>query len=135
MDDTGCLKLAALKELIMQWLSQYGIWILLAVGAYFLYSRRGQHRRGGFGNDSRYDNSHGAASDGAAATSEGTAVDPVTGKSIPTSHAVTSYYQGRIFYFETPESRQRFEETPEKYANVAAGISAPSEHHHHRHGC
>ena len=47
------------------------------------------------------------------------AIDPVTRKDVATEHALTSIYQGRIYYFETAENRQRFEASPERYAREA----------------
>jgi YHS domain-containing protein len=55
------------------------------------------------------------------------AIDPVTRKDVATDRALTSIYQGRIYYFETAESRQRFEASPEQYAREGLGqpLSSP----------
>jgi len=49
------------------------------------------------------------------------AIDPVTRKDVSTENALTSIYQGRIYYFETAESRQRFEASPDQYAREGLG--------------
>lgn len=60
----------------------------------------------------------------------GLAIDPVTRKDVSTAGALTSLYDGRIYYFETPENRQLFETSPQQYAREELGrpvTSKPSE--------
>jgi YHS domain-containing protein len=59
------------------------------------------------------------------------AIDPVSGREVLTARALTAAYQGRIFYFDSPDNRQRFEAAPEQYARHAA--PAPQQERHR--GC
>lgn len=122
-----CTNTAANEETIMDWLLQNWLWILLALGAILLF-RRGRHHglRGlGHGHHGRSGGAHDHSDHSVHPTNPETATDPVTHKDVSTEHAVTSVHQGRIYYFETPESRQQFETSPEKYAREELG-HAPS---------
>ena len=48
-------------------------------------------------------------------------VDPVGGEAVRTAQALTSVYQGKIYYFASKENRDRFEAAPQEYAHKAAG--------------
>ena len=108
----------------MNWLSQNWFWILLAVGAILWFGRGRHFGMGGFGHghhgrqggDDDYRDRSGRAADPQKPTDPRTVTDPVTHEGISTEHALSSVYQGRIYYFKTPENRQRFEATPEQYA-------------------
>lgn len=67
----------------------------------------------------------------------GDATDPVSGKRVRADHALSSVYTGRVFYFESADTRQRFEEDPERFARGASGVpvasDAPPRRRHH--GC
>ena len=68
------------------------------------------------------------------------AVDPVGGEAVRTAHALTSVYEGKIYYFASKENRDRFEAAPHEYAHKAAGhpvrsAEAPQERPRRRHGC
>lgn len=81
----------------------------------------------------------GAASNAAASAPEA-AIDPVSGEAVRTAQAVTSIYQGKIYYFASSENRQRFEAAPQQYAQNAAGhpMAAPQPQQHgsrRRGGC
>jgi len=55
------------------------------------------------------------------------AIDPVSRKDVSITGALTSFYDGRIYYFETPENRQRFEASPQQYARAELGrLAAPT---------
>ena len=130
----------------MDWLTQNWVWILLALGAVWLFSRGGLAGcgMGGHGGHTGHGGRAGPAPGGtssgvagppryqdSAGGSPEKAVDPISGSEVLTAHALTAGYQGRIFYFESPENRQRFEAAPQKYAPNAA--PAPQQHRHH--GC
>ncbi|TDR77839.1 YHS domain-containing protein [Paludibacterium purpuratum] len=98
----------------MQWLSQYGIWILLA--AFVLMSLR----RGGMGcgmGGHRHGH-HGQAG------GDSSVKDPVTGNPVDTRTALTSMHQGSRYWFESETSRARFEQNPGQFVGT----------HTHRHG-
>jgi len=119
----------------MNWLAQNWLWILLAVGVLFVLGRSGHHGRRGYGYHGGHGGSLGSGGFGHAGHSAGDgsgdrsthstdpkiAIDPVTRHDVATDHAATSVYQGRIYYFETAESRQRFEASPEQYAREGLG--------------
>ena len=131
----------------MDWLTQNWVWILLALGAVWLFSRGGLAGcgMGGHGRHAGHGGGSGPAPGGtspggagpmrnqgaAAGATPGKAVDPVSGREVLTAHALTAAYQGRIFYFESAENRQRFEAAPQQYAPNAP--AAPQQHR--RHGC
>lgn len=116
----------------MNFLSQNWWWILLVIGVFLLFSRRG-HGLGGFGHGHhgyqtspggyREDRDHSEHSASGHSIRPAVATDPVTHKDVPTTQAVTSVYQGRIYYFENADSRQRFEAAPDQYARE--GLSYP----------
>lgn len=139
----------------MEWISQNWIWIVVAIAALFLL-RRGHGHGGLFGGGGHgshgglggllgglgHGGHHGGYGDHAhEARSEprpGTAIDPISGKEVRTEHAITSYFRGGVYFFESPENRQRFEASPEQYAaRTGAGepVEQSSHHHHRRHGC
>ena len=51
--------------------------------------------------------------------------DPVTGREVDTTRASASVFRGRVYYFETPDSRRQFEASPERYAGRAVGGPLP----------
>lgn len=116
----------------MTWLSQNWIWIALAIVAalYFGGARRG-HASGrgglvghtgqiGHGADVERPDSRPGASPPQAA------VDPVGGEAVRISNALTSLYEGRIYYFSSKETRDRFEAAPQEYAHNASGYPVHS---------
>lgn len=85
-----------------------------------------------------------AAADGdtsRGSTQPSTAIDPVTREDVSTASALTSIYQGRIYYFSNTENRQRFEAAPAQFAREAFGVpvappqSAPETRQRRRGGC
>lgn len=114
----------------MDWLTQNWIWILVLIGAYLLFFRRRHHGFGGTGGHHGHDREPGPAQIGRTAT------DPVSGRSLDAQHAITTYFRGRVYFFENEENRRRFEAAPEDFAKNAEGLDpARSQRGHRRHGC
>jgi len=127
----------------MDWLTGNGIWALVALaGVWFLMRRGGLH---GFGMGGHHERSHGGhLHDGHGGTeppaagqmpaAAGAALDPVTGNPVRTDRALTAVFDGRAYYFESEDSRKRFEAEPQKYA-VATAPPAQAERPRRRRGC
>lgn len=141
----------------MNWLSQNWVWVVLAIGAAFYFFRgglgghAGGHGRGlggllggmGHGGHGGHAGGGGHGDRGeqpdrpAAANAPEAAVDPVGGEALRTAHALTSVYQGKIYYFASKENRDRFEAAPQEYARKAEGYpvrSAEASHDRPRRG-
>lgn len=136
----------------MNWLLQNWLWVALGIGvAYFFFrGRLGGHGAGHGGligmahGGHRGGGSHGGHGDHpgspAAANAQEAAVDPVGGEAVRTDQALTSLYQGKIYYFASKENRDRFEAAPQEYARKAVGhlvgpVEAANEPSRRRHGC
>jgi YHS domain-containing protein len=137
----------------MSWLAQNWVWVVLGVAiAWFAFRGRLGHAGGhsgllgGMGHGGHA--SHGAAHGDhggqpdtrSAASAPEAAVDPVSGEAVRTAQALTSVYQGKIYYFASKENRDRFEAAPQEYAHKAAGHALPpaeaaSERPRRRRGC
>lgn len=122
----------------MDWLTQNWGWIVLALGAIWLFSRGGMagcgmgghgSHAGHGGGPARDDNSPGATRGGGVTTIPEKALDPVNGHEVLTAHALSAVYGGRFFFFESAENRQSFEAAPQRYAS-----NAPMPQAHRRHG-
>lgn len=99
----------------MEWLTQNGFWILLAVGLLILM------RRGG-GVCGLGGHRHGSGSvPGEEASNP---QDPVTGHTVDSNSALRFAYQGRVYWFESEDTRSLFEKNPEQYMHAR----------HHKHG-
>ncbi len=133
----------------MSWLSQNWIWILLAVAVAWFAMRRGFGAQGGhigghgaggllggmghgghgYGGHDGHDREQGGEPAQTAQESNApeAAIDPVSGEAVRTQHALTSIYQGKIYYFSSKDNRERFEAAPQDYAHKAAGqpLQAP----------
>ena len=121
------------------------IWGIIAVAVLWFFIRRGGfHGHGLGGHHGRSHGGHhhrddyGGASRPADAEvtggAEGAALDPVSGNPVRTDRALTAVFAGRAYYFESDETRKRFEAEPQKYAHAAA--PAPqAERPRRRHGC
>ena len=116
----------------MDWLLQNWVWVALAIGAVWMFSRGGLAGCGmGHGHHGGHGGQSGSGGDvPPSADTVAKAIDPVSGHEVLTAHALTAAYQGRIVYFESTENRQRFEAAPEQYVRNVA--SAPQHRHH---GC
>ena len=115
----------------MSWLAQNWVWIVVGVAFvwFFFGGRLGRHAgghggvggllgglgHGGHGGDAGQPDARPAGSAPEAA------VDPVGGDAVRTAQALTSIYQGKIYYFTSKENRERFEAAPQEYAQKAAG--------------
>jgi len=135
----------------MNWLLQNWLWVALGIGvAYFFF--RGRVGAHGVGHSGLIGIGHGGHAAGAghgghggppdsraAANAPEAAVDPVGGEAVRTAQALTSLYQGKIYYFACRENRDRFEAAPQEYAQKVAGypvVAALSEHRpRRRRGC
>jgi YHS domain-containing protein len=125
----------------MALISQYWIWVLLAVAGFFFLTRMA-----GCGMGHSMSHGHGGGSEqppsGHGPDSHVT-LDPVSRHNIATGGAaVSAVYRGRAYYFENRENRDAFEQDPEKYLATApsAGQAVGSEgsvaeRPRHRHGC
>lgn len=144
------------------------VWVVLAIGAAFYFFRGGLgghagghggglggllgglghgglggHGHGGHGGRGE-DRGHGEQGEPparpAAADAPEAAIDPVGGEAVRTAQALTSVYDGKIYYFASKESRDRFEAAPQEYAHKAAGhpvrsAEAPHERPRKSRGC
>ena len=121
----------------MEWLSQNWIFLLLVAVGLGLFMRR----RGGFGFSGSHHGGISQSHDEAARHDDSrpvalaSNVDPVSGKAVDLTTALSSAYQGIIYYFETRENRDRFEASPQQYAAKAPIGNDQHEHRQHRHGC
>lgn len=100
----------------MEWLTQNWIWLALGLGAFIMM------RRGGFGHYAGGHGGHEEQPDRSATSNAPEAtIDPVNGEPVRTDKALTTLYQGSIYYFVSRENRDRFEAAPQEYAQKAAG--------------
>ena len=129
----------------MGWLTQNWIWVALAIGVGYLFLR------GGLGGALRSPGGHGSHGGGhggqpenralsSPASAPEAAIDPVGGEAVHTAQALTSVYQGKIYYFASKENRDRFEAAPQEYAHKASGqpvrsAEAAQERPRRRGGC
>lgn len=126
----------------MNWLTQNWFLIVFGVGLLLLLRRTGcfggmSHAHHGHSGDGPDHADH--VSQLTEAVKSEMATDPVTGKEVQASRAITSVYDGRVYYFETQESRQRFDASPEQYASASVGRrlareDASERPHSRRHG-
>jgi YHS domain-containing protein len=109
----------------MEWLTQNWLWIVVAIGFFLLMQR------------ARSFGQHGAVrASGRGPAPPEAALDPVSGNAVRTDTALTTTHGGRVFYFESAETRQRFEVEPERFAASApVGDARRAGHSHHRGGC
>ena len=143
----------------MNWLSQNWFWVALALAIAWWLWRSGFARHGGHGHAGGQGSGaggllgglgghegHGGSHRGHGEPTERpatpdapeAAVDPVSGEAVRTAHAVTTVYEGRIYYFASKENRDRFEAAPREYAHNAAGHPirpAAAERPRRRGGC
>lgn len=135
----------------MSWLSQNWLWVALAVGIAWWLLRGGLAGHGGHGHAGGHGGGaggllggHGGSHGGHGEQPEShvpeAAVDPVGGEAVRTTQALTSVYQGKIYYFASKETRDRFEAAPQDYAHKAAGHAVRSAENagarpHRRGGC
>jgi YHS domain-containing protein len=127
---------------MMTWLAENWVWLLLGIGAVWMFSRGGLAgcAMGGHGSHAGHGGKTGSAAGESAAGTPGLpraqaipdkAVDPVSGQEVLPSHAMTAAYQGRLYYFESDQTRHTFEQAPQQYVPNAAAASQERQ----RHGC
>lgn len=117
----------------MEWLTQNWTYLLLLVGV-ILFMRFGGMACG-FGGR----RAHPAHGPGQQEGHDGTvepapSTDPVSRRVVDPKSAVATIYQGRAYYFESRENRDRFEATPDQFAS-APGDDQKAPGHHHHGGC
>lgn len=113
----------------MEWLSQNWGYLLLLVGV-ILFMRFGGMGCGIGGR--RAHSSHGAHD---TPVESSPPVDPISRRTVDPATAVATMFQGRAYYFESRENRDRFEAAPESYAEPAGGAQSEQRHRHHGGGC
>jgi len=104
----------------MDWLSGNWIWALIAIAGIWFFMRRGGshgHGMGGHGHShgSLPDAGHGRDGGGTTAA-PGAALDPVSGNAVRTDRALSAVFGDHAYYFESEDTRKRFEAEPQKYA-------------------
>lgn len=116
----------------MDWLAQNWIWIVVLIGAYLLFFRHRHHGFGSLGGHGGH-----AEHEDRPAPSKRAPIDPVSGRSLDAQHAITTYYQGRVYFFENEENRRRFEAAPDDFAKNTEGLDPAGRPHrgHRGHGC
>ena len=141
----------------MNWLAQNWVWVLIGIAiAWFMFRGGHAHGHGGLGGRSGGHGGLGGLGHGGHGGGRGdhggqpdtrpeesapeAAVDPVGGEAVRTAQAVTTVYQGKIYYFASKANRERFEAAPQEYAHKAAGhpvrpAEAANERPRRRGGC
>jgi len=129
----------------MEWLTQNWLFVIGAIGVFLLMRRGGmscghsnRHHHGG---DSGHDGHHAGPdhehheqqSESVPAGAAQQAVDPVSGKQVNPSSAVSALHHGVPVFFESRESRDRFEASPEQFPIAQA--APPAERQRRRGGC
>lgn len=118
----------------MQWLTQNWPNLLLLAGV-ILFMRFGGAGCGFAGRSARP--VHGPDHPGSAngPVENAGATDPVSRRAIDPKTAVATVYQGRPYYFESRENRDRFEAAPDQFANASGEDQKGAAHRHHGGGC
>jgi YHS domain-containing protein len=120
----------------MQWLSQNWIWIVFAIGVILLVRRGGIGCGMGHGHSghSRGEQTPSGSDHDHVHENRNSFKDAVTGEMVNQKAALTSAFQGRVYYFASKENRDRFEATPAQYSSLPSQDQADG-HRHHQHGC
>ncbi len=118
----------------MEWLTQNWIYLLLLAGV-MLFMRFGGAGCGFAGRRARpaHGPDHLGGANGPVENAEAT--DPVSRRAIDPKTAVATVYQGRAYYFETRENRDRFELAPDQFVNAPGDGRDAVAHRHHGGGC
>ena len=128
----------------MEWLGENWVWVLAALGFLALLASRGFGRHGyandpggPHGEDGRVKGGNSQRNEPAGIDGPpGAAIDPVSGNAVRTDRALTSVHAARVYYFESTETRQRFEAEPDRYAAKGSEREATElPRRRHRHGC
>ena len=118
----------------MEWLQQNWINLLVLVGV-ILFLRFSGMGCGFGGRRVRPERSLDRQGGTVTPIESASTTDPVSRRPVDPISAVATVYQGRAYYFESRENRDRFEATPEKYAEPASGQQAEQGHQGHGGGC
>lgn len=109
----------------MNELSGYIIWVPVAIAALSFYLWRGgrwrSHDRGRRGSDEPCE----PCRDGRTGAEPAAELDPVTGNPVRTDRALTAAFGGRVYYFESEDTRKRFESDPQRYASTEPPSKQP----------
>lgn len=121
------------REKQVEWLQQNWINLLVLAGVILFLRLSGMGC--GFGGrrvrpQHRPDRQAGADTPAESATT----TDPVSRRPVDPTSAVATVYQGRAYYFESRENRDRFEAAPDQYATVPQDDDQAARHRHHG-GC
>ena len=117
----------------MAWLSENWTYLLVLVGVLLLmrFSGMGCGMGGGRGHS---DHRHGGRGDDHGPAEAGSATDPVSQRPVDPRSAVATLYQGRAYYFESRQNRDRFEAAPDQFAKTPAAHDG-KEQRDGGHGC
>lgn len=100
----------------MEWLSRNWVWVVLALGVFYMMRRGGMgSRMGGMGGMG----GHRHTSDGQQdqqIPEDRTPRDPVNGHVLDTTKALSSVFDGTTYYFESEQSREEFNKDPQRFA-------------------
>ena len=117
----------------MEWLTQNWTYLLPLLGLILFLCFAGM-RRGFGGRRSRP--AHGPEGHAGGSTPDDSALptDPVSRRAVDPKIAVATIYQGRAYYFESRDNRDRFEAAPDQFATAPGDDKKGATHHHHS-GC
>lgn len=115
----------------MDWLTGNWIWALIAIAGQWFFMRRGRLRGfgGGYGMGGHHRQAYGCHRHDHGRTSReaprigaeaGAALDPVSGNPVRTDGALAAAFSSRADYFESDDTRKRFEAEPQKNTTAAA---------------
>ena len=119
-------------------------WLCTVAQLLFRGGLGGHGHAGGLGGLGGHGGGHGSHDEqpGSArpANAPDAAIDAVSGEAVVTAQALSTVYQGKIYYFASKENRERFEAAPQDYARKAAGqpvrpVETPYERPRRRGGC
>ncbi len=124
----------------MEWLTQNWIFVIGAIGLFWLMRRGGMGCGHGGGDHHRrtahdgHDDQHRTHDDGGSpAQPPAQIMDPVSGQPIDPRTAVASVHRGAPVYFASRANRDRFETSPEDFPVSKSPTSGAQ--HHRRGGC
>lgn len=109
------------------------VWFMMRHGGMHGLGMGGHHHgrsQGGHEHDDPRETVPPGAGDRVPAT--GAALDPVSGNPVRTDHALTAVFDGRTYYFESEDTRRRFEAEPQRYA---VAVPRRTERPRRRRGC
>ncbi len=121
----------------MDWLTQNWTYLLLFLGVFLLMRFSGMGCGMG-GRRAEPGHRHEAEPAKDEAVTATPTTDPVSLRPVDPASAVATVYQGRAYYFESRENRERFEAAPEQYASAKNTATVDDSHkgkHGHGGGC